>query len=336
MDTLTHIAIGACVGEVTLGKRLGRRASLTGAFANSVPDLDFIAVFFTDTDDNLLIHRGFTHSFLFAAIATVALAFVFERWFHRRTIHFRDWVLFFGLQILLHDFLDACNNYGTGWFEPFSHERISFHTIFVADPFFSIWLGIGLLGIIICKTHQQRRFWSMIGLSCCSIYMAYCVLNKVHIEKDVQAALAIENISYDRHFTTPAPLNNWLWFTVAGNDSGFYVGYRSVFDSKPKMSLRYFPRNDFLLDGIRDREDVRNLLRFSQGYYTIERWKDTLVFNDLRFGQMSGWEEDTSRRFAFHYFLNFPDKNALVVQRGRFSNWDRHAVSVLWRRIRGN
>ena len=29
-------------------------------------------------------------------------------------------------------FIDAFNNYGVGWFEPFSHERISFNAIYVA------------------------------------------------------------------------------------------------------------------------------------------------------------------------------------------------------------
>jgi inner membrane protein len=335
VDTLTHIALGASVGEVMLGKRLGRRASLIGAFANSVPDLDFIAAFFLDTDNNLLAHRGFTHSFLFAILVTPLLAKLCERWFHRRTIHFRDWMAFFGLEIFLHIFLDGFNNYGTGWFEPFSHERISFHTVFVADPFFSIWMGIGLLAIIVCKTHQARRFWSMIGLSCCCIYLVYCVWNKWQIEKGVQAALEVQHIPYDRHFTTPSPLNNWLWFTVAGNDSGYYVGYRSVFDTQKKMDLHFFPRNDSLLNGIRERKDVQNLLRFSQGFYTVEKWNDTLVFNDLRFGQMSGWEEPRGR-FAFHYFLSMPDHNKLVVQRGRFSNWDKRAVRILWKRIKGN
>ncbi|MGB8192366.1 MAG: metal-dependent hydrolase [Chitinophagaceae bacterium] len=335
MDTLTHIALGACIGEVLQGKHLGRRASLIGAFANSVPDLDFIAATWLDTDDNLLTHRGFTHSFIFAAIATVLLSFLFERWFHRRTIHLNNWMLFFGLQIFLHDFIDAFNNYGTGWFEPFSHERISFHTVFVADPFFSVWLGIGLLAIIICKTHQQRRFWSMIGISCCSLYLLYCIWNKSQIEKDVQTALQQQHITYDKHFSTPTPLNNWLWFVVATNDTGSYIGYRSVFDSKKEMQFQFFPRNDSLLKALAERKDVKNLVRFSQDFYTVEHWKDTLVFNDLRFGQMEGWEHPRSR-FAFHYFLSLPDQNTLVVQRGRFAKWDRRTIEVMWKRIKGN
>lgn len=334
MDTVTHIALGACVGELLLGKQLGRRASLAGAFANSVPDLDFIASIWLETDRDLLSHRGITHSFTFLLLATVVLALIFERWFHRRTIHLSNWLIFFGVEILLHIFLDAFNNYGTGWFEPFSQQRISFNTVFVADPFFSIWIGIGLLGIVICKTYQLRSKWALTGVVFSSIYLIYCVANKTHVERDVRTALKLQNISYTDHFTTPSPLNNWLWFTVAGNDSGHYVGYRSVFDKEDTMVLHYFPRNDHLLNGIRERRDVQNLLRFSQGFYTIEQWHDTLVFNDLRFGQMSGWQNPAGR-FAFHYYLTLPDQNKLVVQRGRFANWDKEAVRVLWRRIQG-
>ena len=38
----------------------------------------------------------------------------------------------------------------------------------------------------------------------------------------------------------------------------------------------------------------------------------------------------------FHYYLSLPEENTLVVQRGRFSNWDREAIRVMWKRIKGN
>jgi membrane-bound metal-dependent hydrolase YbcI (DUF457 family) len=39
-----------------------------GAVAQSVPDIDFIASFWTSTSENLLAHRGFTHSILFTLL----------------------------------------------------------------------------------------------------------------------------------------------------------------------------------------------------------------------------------------------------------------------------
>jgi inner membrane protein len=45
--------------------------------------------------------------------------------------------------------------------------------------------------------------------------------------------------------------------------------------------------------------EVQELKTFSQGFYTIEKKQDTLIFNDLRFGQEIGWH-DPSQPFACH------------------------------------
>ena len=142
-----------------------------------------------------------------------------------------------------------------------------------------------------------------------------------------------QSISYNNYFTTPAPLNNWLWYVVAQSDSGYFIGYRSVFENKP-IDFQYFPRQHDLLFQVKDSSQVQQLIRFSQGYYTVEQWNDTLVFNDLRFGQIVGWH-DPKEKFAFHYYLDFPDEdNRLVVQRGRFARWNQETLKSLIRRIR--
>ena len=156
------------------------------------------------------------------------------------------------------------------------------------------------------------------------------------VEKEVKTSLAIQNIDYDDYLTTPAPLNNWLWYVAVKSDSGFYVGYRSVFDKNDSTNLAYFPQNEDLLQDVSDHEELQKLRRFSQGYYTVEQWNDTLVFNDLRFGQIIGWH-DPREKFVFHYFLQHPPRsNHLVVQRGRFAKWNRETVRTMLKRIRGN
>jgi inner membrane protein len=130
-------------------------------------------------------------------------------------------------------------------------------------------------------------------------------------------------------------LQNWVWFVVAGNDSGFHIGFRSLFDSKKEMAFQYFPRNDSLLDPVKDHEDLHKLIRFSRQFYTVEKWNDTLVFNDLRFGQIIGWQ-NPREKFVFHYFLQHPADNTLVVQRGRFKGWNWQTAKSLLVRIKGN
>lgn len=336
MDSLTHIAVGACIGEAFLGKAIGKKAMLWGALAQSLPDVDFIAAFWLDSTSNLLAHRGFTHSFLFALLVAFFLALIAEKWHRSHDISFRKWMLFFAVQVFLHVLLDSLNNYGVGWFEPFSHQRISFNAIYVADPFFSIWPALAFIALLILKSsHRLRKFWWMFGIITSTLYLGHCVFNKIGMDSDAREITRLQNIRGTSYLTTPTPLNNWLWYVLAGNDSGYYVGYRSVFDSKKNIAFTYFPRNDSLLNHMREQEDVQNLIRFSRGFYTVEKWSDTLVFNDLRFGQIIGWH-DPKERFVFHYFLELKGGNTLVVQRGRFAKWNRQTTRSLIRRMKGN
>jgi inner membrane protein len=335
MDSLTHIALGACMGEAFAGKQLGKKAMLWGALAQSIPDIDFLASTWMNTSSNLLAHRGFTHSLLFCAIITALFALLAERWHRPHNINLKKWMLFFGTVIFIHIFIDAFNNYGVGWFEPFAHYRVSFNAIFVADPFFSIWPGLACIGMFYFRRRpvMRRRCWRF-GLGLSALYLMYCLINKIKIDSDVKDILQKQHINYTRYFTTPAPFQNWLWFVVAGNDSGYYVGYRSLLDRKKEIGFQYFSRNEYLLKKFREPGLLLRLTRFSQQFYTVEKWHDTLVFNDLRFGQVTGWQ-DPRGKFAFHYFLDPPADNTLVVQRGRFAGWDKKSVWSFLQRIKG-
>ena len=336
MDSFTHIALGSCVGEAILGKRIGLKAMAWGAVAQSIADIDFISSFWLSTPDSLMAHRGITHSILFNACLVPVFTYFAHRAHRTRHIPIKDWLLFFAVELFLHLFIDGFNNYGIGWLEPFSHQRYSFNAIYVVDPFFSASVGIAFVALLILRRGSAyRRFWYRLGLIVTFSYLAYCTINKLIIQHDVEDIFVKQHIPHTQSFTTPAPLQDWLWFVVSGNDTGYYVGYRSLFDGKKEMDFHYFPRNDSLARGIKESHDLATLIHFSQGFYTIEKWRDTLVFNDLRFGQIVGWQ-NPEERFAFHYYLSPPQgaqNNRLVVQRGRFAKWNWKAAKALWKRI---
>jgi inner membrane protein len=335
MDSITHIALGACIGEAMLGRQLGKRAMLLGAVAQSVPDVDFIAGAWMNTASNLLAHRGFTHSILFAILITPLLALLAERWHRPHNISTAKWMNFFALGIFIHIGIDAFNVYGVGWFEPFSHYRVSFNTLFVAEPLFSVWPGLAFTALLLLrKTSYKRAAWVKLGLIMPLLYVLVSIFNKLSIDASVKAIAKKQHIGYNRFFTTPTPLNNFLWYVVLQNDSGYNIGYRSVFDKKPGIDFTFFPNNRSLLQPVSDHEDLQQLIRFSQGYYTAEKKNDTLVFNDLRFGQQTGWQQPMAG-FVFHYYLSHPDDNKLVVQRGRFAKWNGDVLMALLKRIGG-
>lgn len=335
MDSFTHIVLGACVGEVVAGKALGRKALVLGAVANSLPDIDFVAGLWLNPANDLLAHRGFTHSLLFVVLSAVPIAVLSGRYV-TSPLPMRKWVAFYLLQLFLHIFIDAFNAYGVAWFEPFAHARISFNALFVADPFFSAPLAIAFVFLVFSnQSNRGRRKAAAVALMISGFYLAYGIFNKMAVNRIVNDNLAHQSIPCTQYFSTPTPLNTWLWYIVINVREGSYVGYRSVFDSGDSIGFTYFPRNARLLEPVSDHEDLQRLLRFSEGYYTVENWGDTLVFNDLRFGQMIGWR-DRQAHFVFHYFLSHPNDNDLVVQRGRFAGWDGEAMRSFIDRVKGH
>ena len=324
------------MGEAFAGKTVGKKAMLWGILAQSIPDVDIIASFWLKTSDNLLAHRGITHSFLFALLITPIIAKFAYNLHKPHNISLKRWNLFIGSVIFIHLFLDAFNNYGVGWLEPFSHVRISFNTIYVADPFFSIIPGIALIMLLLIKQKSTDRKWIWkTALIIPFLYLLYSLVNKFYVTVETEKMLAAQNIHYNKLLITPAPLQTWLWFIAAGNDSGFYTGYRSVFDKQQSQELHFKSQNNNLIHLVKEPDQLNKLMQFSQGFYTIEKRKDSLVFYDVRFGQIIGWQNPLED-YAFYYYLQPDVDNTLVVQRGRFAKWDRQSFKSLLHRIKGN
>ena len=317
------------------GRQLGRRAMLWGALAHSLPDIDFVAGIWNDPAEDLLAHRGFTHSILFAAIAVFLLVQAHARLHPGQYPVRRKAYGFFGVLVFLHLLLDGFNVYGTGWFEPFSHLRVAYNWLFVADPFFSIGPGIALLFLIFLRRkHPWRLRASQLGLICSIVYLGYAGINKYSIDRAVRHEMNRRNWSDAEYITTPTPLNNWLWYAVVRHDSGSYVTHRSLFDRCDTMQFHFFPRRDSLLFPLFGHEPLQHLIRFSRGYYMVEEQRAGLIFSDLRFGQQQGWKKPQGP-FVFYYYLSHPDDNQLLIQRGRFKGWGFSALTTLWQRIGG-
>ncbi len=336
MDTITHFAAGACMGELIGGRKIGKKAMVVGGLAQLIPDVDFIYGLWMSPAGNALAHRGLTHSVLFLMIMCPILAWALRRWWGDKAFSFRFWTLFVAAQMGTHIFLDGFNAYGTGWLEPFSHRRFSFNAVFVADPFFSIPLGVALLVLLVAPLQfAWRNVVATCAISLSGLYLIYGLYNKWQTDKVATASFTRQGIDAHSYFTTPTPFNNWLWYVVATDSNGSHVGYRSVFDRSDHIAFEFFPKNDSLLQPLADRPELDQLKRLSQGHYTVEARGDTLIFNDLRFGQMLGWNHPRSG-FVFHYYLRPDIDNTVVLQRGRFAGWDREETKAFMRRIEGD
>ncbi len=333
LDSLTHIVLGACIGEAVAGKCLGKRAMFYGALAQSVPDIDFVTGFFLHGAENVVAHRGITHSILFGVAATFFLTWLVKDVIHKTALPYRSVFLLFALNIGAHLGIDSFNAYGLALLAPFSNHRFTANVLYVADPLFSIAPFISFLFLLFLnKSHRRRLMWIRTGIAVSAAYLCIAIMAKQIVNSAVQENLAQQGKPTE-FFTTPSPFNSLLWFAVAKDGAGYHTGYRSVFD-KGEMQFTYHPRNERLGDSITNQKDAALLKDFAQGYYTYEQWGDTTVLNVLRFGQVVGWY-NPNERFAFHYYLTLPKENDLVVQRGRFMKWDEKSARAFLRRMVG-
>ena len=81
MDSLTQIVLGAAVGEAVLGKKIGHRAMIWGAFGGFLPDLDVTSSLVMDEISALAVHRGITHSIFFGATFPLLMAWLIQRFY---------------------------------------------------------------------------------------------------------------------------------------------------------------------------------------------------------------------------------------------------------------
>ena len=238
--------------------------------------------------------------------------------------------------MFFHIGIDALPAYGTGWFEPFSHYRVSFNVLFVADPFYTISLLIASIALLILKRNSNyRKFWMRFGILISTVYIFYAFSNKFKVDKTTRENLAAQSIHEVSYFSTPTPLNNWLWYINAKTDSGYFIGYYSLFDQTDQIEFSYLPQNDSLLFQFKDNDEVKKLIRFSQGYYSADALGDTVYLSDLRFGLITDWKSGTGYS-VFRYALNNNVNNDLIIQKGRMEVSGKAAIKALIERAKGN
>lgn len=335
MDSLTHVVLGAAIGEAVLGKKIGRKAMLWGALADTIPDFDvFASPCFTDAQQ-LLVHRGITHSFFFIALMAPLLGWLFAKWFKKSGVSWKRWALLFFLGMFTHVLLDSLTCYGTGWFEPFSSYRVAFNTIFVADPFYTLPFLICLLIAMLAKNGTPKRVkWNKIGLYISSAYLIFTIINKWHIDSVVENSLLKKNIVTSDYVASPTPLNNFLWMSYGIDRTGYWFGYYSLFDKSSDIDFYHVNKNDSLLLPYEKNESIKILKQFCKNQYVISKHDSMIFFNDIRFGQLGGWNGPDSS-FVFSFKLNRDADNSAALSRTKFKSSFGDAFASLITRIKG-
>lgn len=216
---------------------------------------------------------------------------------------------------------------------------IAFHsTIFLLlIRFIHLPLLASFIALLMIRTGTAgRKWWNAFGLGISTAYVAFTFFNKVNTDEIVVKNLHDKKIISENYLATPTPLNNFLWYILVKDTSGFYISYHSIFDRNEQLDFHYFPQNKNLLAQYHDEAGVNKLIRFSAGYYSLTAEDSSHTdFHDLRFGQLGGWNNATAP-FVFSYHLEHEENNTLVIQRGRINLANKEALQSLIQRIKGN
>lgn len=287
MDSLTQLTLGAAVGEAVGGKNASVRAPLWGAFFGTLPDLDVLVNPVLTEVQQLTFHRSISHSLLFVGIVTVLAALGLRRLHKDTPLSSRQWFSLVGAVLLTHIGLDCLTTYGTQIFWPFTREPILLGTIFVIDPLYTAPLATGLfLALRRAPDHRMRRWFNYAGLTLSSVYLLFTIGNKLYVHSVFRDDLARKTPSAQRLITGPTPINNALWRGVAETETGFYVGYYSIFDDSRSIDFEWIPKQHKLLERQTNSPVVQRFRRFSRGYFVVRRSSNGgYTIHDLRFGR---------------------------------------------------
>ena len=294
MDSITQIALGAAVGEATLGRKVGWRAPVWGGICGLLPDLDVLWPF-ADPVSAFTWHRGYTHSLAVLVLATPVIARAAVR-IHPATRELRrGWLLLAFLALVTHPLLDCFTVYGTQVLLPFSDVPVGWSTIFIIDPLFSVPVMLGVLAaLVLSRVRGLGHRLNNVGLAVGVAWLALTLVIKTHV--DAVAGASLPPV-VTRVLTTPSPFNAVLWRVVAMTGDGRYLeGYYSLLDDEPRVSYVSRPDGHELLDPLRGEAAVARLAWFSRGFFSgQELGNGEIAMTDLRMG----FEE----RFVFSFVV---------------------------------
>tara|TARA_R110002072_G_scaffold302976_1_gene490572 strand:- start:22293 stop:23318 length:1026 start_codon:yes stop_codon:yes gene_type:complete len=324
LDSLTQIVLGAAVAEAVAGKKMGNKAALWGAIAGTIPDLDVFIRSYSHPIDGALMHRGFSHSIVFAFLAAPILGYLIHKLYKNR-FDLKLWRKLFFWAIITHPMLDIFTSYGTQFFWPFE-LRWTFNSVFVVDPLYTIPFGLILLvALFLKRDNTLRRKLNKIGIFYSSAYLIWGIAVKLVIWSNSDQYFTGKEIKEERTLVTPMPFTSFYWMVLAENEDNFYIAYKSIFYPFNEEETKVFPKNHAALENIEwSAKNYTETLKFlTKGYYSTEQTEDTLIVYDLRFGEMSTLSNNASKSPLFAY--------GMVIDNGIVNKTIRYSPNRVWK-----
>jgi inner membrane protein len=338
MDVISQGVVGAIASQSIVNAKHLAKAALIGAVAGMLPDLD---IFIRSSDDPLLaleLHRHFSHSLIFIPIGgLIAALLLYPLLAKRWGLSFLTTWLWSSLGYATHGLLDGCTSYGTLLLWPFSDQRISWDTMPIIDPLFTL----PLLALVLFASFRKRRFYLYIALVWA---FSYLTLGYVQHERALNYGQSIaEQRGHEpvRLEAKPTLGNILVWKLIYEANDRYYIdGLRLGLTEKrhwqgesiPKLNtFRDFP---WLKQDMQQAKDIERFRWFTQDHLAVSPYNPAHII-DMRYTQLPhkliplwgiAMDEDAA-----------PDQHIDFISRGDMDNTNMgNNFSILWGMIKGN
>ena len=332
MDPLTQGVLGAALPQAIAKRPFVMRAGLFGFLSGMAADMD---TFIRSSEDPLLYleyHRQFTHSLVFIPFGGVLCGLLLY-WLIGRRWNLCIWqsLLFCTLGYATHGLLDACTNYGTQLFWPFSDARIAWNSVSIIDPLFTlpILVSIVLAGI------KQNPVFARAALIWAVLYLSLGVYQRevaITMGKELAADRGHRLLRID---AKPSFANLLVWKTVYETSQRFYVdgvrlGFsKRVFIGSSIAKLNLSKDLSWLDPTSQQARDIERFLWFSDGYIAQDTMHQNRII-DVRFSMVPNeivalWSIELSQTAGANTHVQFLNHRKNILEKTR----------KLWEMLRG-
>lgn len=285
MDTVTQIALGACIGQAIGYRKFGAKAMVFGGLGGLIPDLDVMLTPFMGEYGSWKYHRHFTHALWFGPLLGALMGWGLWRHYGRQIGHLAPWIWVMVLSILTHPLLDLFTIYGTQLLAPFSNERFEIAGVSIIDPIYTLPLMI-VMGLVAFKSLKPHaRLMANIALIFTTSYLFFGWALNVRAEQIAAAQLKEQNITYQKLEGFTTIFQPFLRRIVVSEEAGVRVGFVSTFSPQKIYWACRANIDAKIVDAILKTEDAQVFKWFTGDRlgYAVNQ-DGTVTVSDMRYG----------------------------------------------------
>ncbi|WP_325099538.1 metal-dependent hydrolase [Luteolibacter yonseiensis] len=306
MHWITQAALGAIIGEMMMGRKLGKLALVWGALFGLVPELfELLVSPFLDTARELACGRGLGHSLIITGLGAWWAARGLEKVWKREKVS-RSEAAFFVLAVWwAHVLVDGFTVEGVSFLWPVPGGRVAFGILHRTDFWFSGPLVVTAVWLACLPMEKpgkkrgrktapapasKRRKLLAWGLGLSAGYALLAAGMQWRASAGFEADLARRGTKWVRRMESPTPFNIFLWRSVLDRGDEFQVGYRSVFEpADHPVRWTIYQKSTEAMAGVAELREMKTLAAATQGWWIARPHAKGAWIGDLRLPEARTW-----------------------------------------------